>query len=964
MLRGQRGFIRRRSWASAAILAVVLSTLSWAGGSAHLEAAGRLRSVAVSDQPVVPSEVPADTTPRVGDGEVDAIVQLGSEVILGGSFTTATPAGKSTAVPRGGLLAFDPATGALSDSFTPAVNGTVDDLEPGPLPGTVYVAGAFSTLNGAKSPKVLLLDASTGQQVAGFRAAAMDGEAASIALSGGSLYVGGFFATVGGAPHAGIAALDPLTGAVLPGMDIQVATRHEDGVSGANVGRVGVRSLDVSADGGSLVVIGDFQTADGLPRQQIFMADLTGAGAVVRTDWRTRRYEPGCYYWAFDSYMRTVSFSPDGTWFAVTATGGGNPGTLCDSVTRWETAATGDDVQPTWVDYTGGDTLWGLAISRGIVYVGGHQRWMNNSSGQDSAGQGSVPRPGLAALSATTGMPVAWNPGRNPRGEAAYVVYAGTDALFVGSDTEYIGNRTYYRPRIAMFPYAGGRTVVQGSAATLPADVLVVGSRSSSLDLRSFDGTTLGTARTVSSDGWDTAHGGFYAGGRLWYGGSDGLLHRRTWDGRLLGPATTVDPYRDPAWVGVDTGSGNTYDGKLPSVYSQFGSVQGMAYADGRIYWARSSSSTLSSAAFDPDSGVIGSVVTTVSSAINFRNVGGMFVSGGYLYYVGLSGLSGQLYRIAFDGRSTSGAAQLVSSADWRSRALFLAPTFVNQPPVAAVSATCSDLTCTFDAAGSTDPDGTIADIRWDFGDGSTADGATVQHTYTAGGSYQATVTVVDDLGGSDTRTIAVDPSDPQPSAIVFGGSSQAVVNATSATVAPPAGATPGDVQVLSVSAAAPPSVEPAGWTPVSSTSSSGLWSGLYARTAGTADTGTTIGFSAITKAVAVMVDYADASVGGATSATDAATAVHVSPTMSAPSGAWVVSLWSDKSSSTTAWTPPDGLAVRAAAYGAGSGRVTTLVGDSAGPVPNGTVGGLTATTDAASSRGVAWTLTLLPLND
>ena len=54
---------------------------------------------------------------------------------------------------------------------------------------------------------------------------------------------------------------------------------------------------------------------------------------------------------------------------------------------------------------TGGDTLWATAITPKAVFLGGHQRWLNNPSGGDSAQPGEVPRPGLAALDPVSGRP-------------------------------------------------------------------------------------------------------------------------------------------------------------------------------------------------------------------------------------------------------------------------------------------------------------------------------------------------------------------------------------------------------------------------------------------------------------------------------------------------------------------------------------------------------------------------------
>ena len=52
-----------------------------------------------------------------------------------------------------------------------------------------------------------------------------------------------------------------------------------------------------------------------------------------------------------------------------------------------------------------------------------------------------------------------------------------------------------------------------------------------------------------------------------------------------------------------------------------------------------------------------------------------------------------------------------------------------------------------FDGSGSRDPDGSILAYRWDFGDGTTAEGLAVDHVYHVAGTYRATLTVEDDSG-------------------------------------------------------------------------------------------------------------------------------------------------------------------------------------------------------------------------
>jgi subtilisin family serine protease len=61
-----------------------------------------------------------------------------------------------------------------------------------------------------------------------------------------------------------------------------------------------------------------------------------------------------------------------------------------------------------------------------------------------------------------------------------------------------------------------------------------------------------------------------------------------------------------------------------------------------------------------------------------------------------------------------------------------------------------------FNGTGSTDPDGQILLYVWDFGDGGAALGPKPVHQYTASGTYGATLTVRDNLGGISTNTATV----------------------------------------------------------------------------------------------------------------------------------------------------------------------------------------------------------------
>jgi PKD repeat protein len=65
-------------------------------------------------------------------------------------------------------------------------------------------------------------------------------------------------------------------------------------------------------------------------------------------------------------------------------------------------------------------------------------------------------------------------------------------------------------------------------------------------------------------------------------------------------------------------------------------------------------------------------------------------------------------------------------------------------------------LVVTFNGTASSSPNGVIVEYEWLFGDGESAGGASVTHTYVAKGIYDVTLEVRDEAGKTDARTRSV----------------------------------------------------------------------------------------------------------------------------------------------------------------------------------------------------------------
>lgn len=98
----------------------------------------------------------------------------------------------------------------------------------------------------------------------------------------------------------------------------------------------------------------------------------------------------------------------------------------------------------------------------------------------------------------------------------------------------------------------------------------------------------------------------------------------------------------------------------------------------------------------------------------------------------------------------------------------------VDNPPVANFSFSCNGLVCNFDGSASSDDVG-ISAYSWNFGDGSTGNGASVSRSYATAGTYTVRLTVTDGVSqtGTMTRSVTVTaaPAVPCTGCTTYSGS-------------------------------------------------------------------------------------------------------------------------------------------------------------------------------------------------
>ncbi|WP_155918325.1 PKD domain-containing protein [Marmoricola sp. URHB0036] len=927
------------------------------------------------------SDEPGTNAPNILDGTVYSIAKVGNTIVVGGSFTQAQNFNTSTTFTRNNLLAFDATTGRLLTTFAPDPDGIVYKVLPAADGQSVYVAGAFNNAAGVAMPGHLFkMNVTTGALSTTFTTPTISGEIRDLELVGNHLFIAGKFTHIFGIVQRALGTVYADTGKRDPYFNAVLAGTHNN-----NVGSItNVLQIAINKQNNELMAIGNFTSVDGQARSQIARFDVGNTPTAVDPNvhqtlstWSTNLFTQGCSS-NFDTYMTDVEYAPNGNYFIVATTGAyGGSGSLngtsgCDVVARFEdNAAAGSGA--TWTAYTGGDTTWTVEVTDNVVYAGGHMRWQNNPTAADQAGQGAVSREGIAALNPVNGMPYSWNPTR-ARGVGVQDMLATNDGLYVGSDTDLIGHTAGngYHARIAFLPLATGTRLPQLQSNALPVDLYKVATGASQLQKLNFTGTTAGTAVNVpTGPGWSTSVGAFMVNGVLYKLNSDGSMTKQTFDGTTYGAASAV----------------NTSDALANQTdwHNDVKTITSIFYSGGFIYYTKSgtvtSNNVLYRRAFEVEDGVVGQQrFTTSTTSIDYRNVRGAFVAGGKLFFASSSGNLWQATWNQAGHTAVTGTAATIGTAGtgWSSRALFpmqATPPPVNDPPVATATVSCNQLTCSYDATGSTDPEGGALTYDWDFGDGTShGTGVTTTHTYAAAGDRTVTLIVTDNKGATNSVTRTASATNDADT-IGFVASNNNNGNRSNHAIAVPAGTQVGDTLLLffAANSVGPVYAGPAGWTQVLTQNGTAAVGKVFSKTATAADLGATVtvtsrnpdGTAYYVKSDTTLAAYRGTSSSpisvSAITAQNVASATHQTPTVSAANGTnWLLSFWTDRSSTTTGWTGPASQTQRSEGNATGTSHMSSLLTDSNGRVSAGAQGGLNATADS-SAQGLTMSLMLAP---
>jgi hypothetical protein len=399
------------------------------------------------------SSTPAAGTPELVYGktapheQINVLQQCGGTVYAGGTFSTITQNG--TTYTRNNLFSFSATAPYTVSSWNPDLNGNVQALA---FNGTncthIYVGGSFSKIGTTTAERLAEISTSTGQLDTAFGHDA-NAEVDTMIVSDSHLLVGGAFTSINGSsadPY--FASLSPSNGQNDGYLDLHISGNYSYPGVVANGTRIS--NMQVSHAGSRVMVEGDFTSAGGQARQQIFQLWLdpnAGAKAVV-TAWNAPVFNTHCTdqhpFYAWDAAWAT---SDNEVYVATTGNhvlnwNGKFPvPPPCDYALAF--SANESTQNALWTNSTGCNSLLSVMADGSAVYVAGHPRWFDNQNACKTEATGAIQDYGMAGLNPSTGA-VLLNSSGQPmytmaRANGDYMLLT-TAGLWIGSTNRFSDN--------------------------------------------------------------------------------------------------------------------------------------------------------------------------------------------------------------------------------------------------------------------------------------------------------------------------------------------------------------------------------------------------------------------------------------------------------------------------------------------------------------------------------------------
>jgi hypothetical protein len=401
------------------------------------------------------SATPASNTPHLkttNDNptqQIRQLVQCGNTMYAVGNFNLIVKG--STSYTRSNVVSFQATAPYTVTSWAPSITGSVVNSIAfnGSNCSNAYLGGAFSSINGTAVKNIAEVSTTTGNVVTAFAHSA-SGQVETLIGAAGHIIAGGYYTSISGSsadPY--MTSLNPTTGKDDGFVHLGISGNYQFSGVSSNATRVYNQALSHS---GTLdLVMGDFTSAGGLPRQQIFMLNLATSPASV-TAWTSPEWDGSNSSYPYQCagvepfYIQAAAWSPDDSTIYIGTTGyhpwtapvGATPRTgLCDAAAAFP--ATQASVLHEWVNYTGCDSLYAAAADANAAYFAGHERFSMNPDDCDAQGATAYSASGIEGLSPATGALYVNSAGTagyysRDRGLGADDMLATSAGLWIASD--------------------------------------------------------------------------------------------------------------------------------------------------------------------------------------------------------------------------------------------------------------------------------------------------------------------------------------------------------------------------------------------------------------------------------------------------------------------------------------------------------------------------------------------------